>query len=614
MCVAFRIEIGSGYNGRIGWHQFAGDRIHIVVGADLAIFPNRKLLPLLLITGVAMLLGSVLRLHNVANRTMSHVEIFVPGIPLPAGLAVPPPRMDLWTVVSKTLSDDTHPPGYYILMLFVTKLFGSGTFAIRFPSILFGVASIGLVFWLGVLIGEPVPGCIAAVFLALNGYHIVWSQTARMYTMICFLGLVTTILLILLARSVRVGRPLEVGYAAIMLLGLSSHHFFWGVLAAQTAWVFVNARIQEKPMPGILSIQILVMILGSPLLAIAAYQSGNQVAILSRDVPLMMREFIQFVFLIPGWDDTYAPGGRQALAVAPQYAFPLAVFFLLCLVFLIPGIRRLKGNHERTFVEPAKSFVRAWMLAAVMAASLLLIYSVFELRHSPRHKPTLKYMEGMAILPFLIAFAGAALQKFWDRVRSCLPGLTFGSLEGRRALVLMMAFVPFLLLSAVSVFFRPIMDPRGLVYLSPYLLITLACGVATIGKRSTVLAVSLFLILGALHAFSVFAYRDRTVSPVDFREFTDKLIPHLQPADIIFFRSDWDTTPILYYLRTDHYRLVASNSAGASHNQAARMWVLLFRGEALPGSMKEPLEQYREAERVDVYLASAVLYCRDSCR
>lgn len=590
---------------------------HIIAGADLTTFSNRKLLPLLLITGVAMVAGAALRLHNIGNRTMSHVEMFVPGIPLPADLAVPPPRLDVSTVVSKTLSDDTHPPGYYLLMLFVTKLFGSGTLAIRLPSVLFGVATIGLVFWLGILTGQPVPGCIAAIFLALNGYHIVWSQTGRMYAMICFLGLAATIQLLLLARSMRPSGMLEIGYAATMLLGLSSHVFFWAILATHLTWVLVNACIRDQPMPRLLGIQILIMIAGSPLLAVAAYQSGNQVAFLSRDVPQIARQFIQFVYLIPGWDDTYAPAGKQALALAPQFAVPLAIFFLLCLLFLALGIRRLEASREQTLVQPegrVSSFTTAWLLAAGLAAGSLLMYIVYELHHTQRHKPTLKYMEAMTVLPFVMAFAATALQKFWGSLRSLRPRPSLEFLEGGSPLVLMMAFIPFLLLSAVSVLFRPLMDPRGLVYLSPYMLLILACGVATIAQRSTLIAVPLFVVLGALHGFSAASYRDRTVSPVDFRDFAEKLTPRVWPADIIFFRKDWDTTPILYYLKTDRYHLVGTNFAYANRTPAPRIWVLLFRGESFPRSMKQALDHYHEGEKVEVYLASAVLYCRDSCQ
>ena len=136
----------------------------------------------------------------------------------------------------------------------------------------------------------------------------------------------------------------------------------------------------------------------------------------------------------------------------------------------------------------------------------------------------------------------------------------------------------------------------------------------TIGRRSTLLAVSQPVLLGALHAFSVVAYRDNTVTPIDFGEFTGKLAAHVRPADIIFFRKDWDTTPVLYYLKTDRYHLVGTNFAAANQNPADRVWVLLFHGEEFPPDMKQALQQYHEGEAVEVNLARAVLYCRESCQ
>jgi hypothetical protein len=97
---------------------------------------------------------------------------------------------------------------------------------------------------------------------------------------------------------------------------------------------------------------------------------------------------------------------------------------------------------------------------------------------------------------------------------------------------------------------------------------------------------------------------------VDFRAFTDKLRPRLRSTDVIFFRPDWDTTPVLYYLTTDRYRIAASNSPDVGQKLAACNWVIRFRDEDFPRAMKQPLESYHEAGRVDDYLASAVQYCQ----
>lgn len=42
----------------------------------------------------AVLLALVLRLHGLDLRSISHPEVYVPGIPLPPDHSVPPPRLD----------------------------------------------------------------------------------------------------------------------------------------------------------------------------------------------------------------------------------------------------------------------------------------------------------------------------------------------------------------------------------------------------------------------------------------------------------------------------------------------------------------------------------------
>ena len=141
-------------------------------------------------------------------------------------------------------------------------------------------------------------------------------------------------------------------------------------------------------MPRLLNIQILVVILGSPLLAFAAYQSGNPVAYLSRDVPLMAREFVQFVYLIPGWDDTSAPNGAPAVALAPQFFLPRVMLLLFSVSLMIMGIRRLKSAGEQFLGESAESSRGAWLLAAVLAVAAILVHITIAERH-PNPNPTL---------------------------------------------------------------------------------------------------------------------------------------------------------------------------------------------------------------------------------
>lgn len=82
---------------------------------------------------------------------------------------------------------DNHPPLYYLLLKFWTQMFGSSEVSLRFPSILFGVATIYLVYLMAVnfLKGRKL-GILAALLLATSQFHIYYSQEARMYSMAAF--------------------------------------------------------------------------------------------------------------------------------------------------------------------------------------------------------------------------------------------------------------------------------------------------------------------------------------------------------------------------------------------------------------------------------------------
>src|SRR5262245_62071018 len=130
--------------------------------------------PAMALLCLSLLLGGWLRLSGLAAKSISHPEMYVPGIPLPEGLSEPAERVTVSRILTGTFSSDTHPPGYYLLMFPWTRAVGTSLSAIRLPSALFGIASIGLIFWLSSLAGWPVSGSVAAALLAFSGYHVFW--------------------------------------------------------------------------------------------------------------------------------------------------------------------------------------------------------------------------------------------------------------------------------------------------------------------------------------------------------------------------------------------------------------------------------------------------------
>lgn len=86
-------------------------------------------------------------------------------------------------IISKFSPGDFHPPFYYLLLKVWSMIFGTSEIALRSLSVIFGVASIYLVYLIGKKISDKKVGLIAAVLLATSGLHVYYSQEARMYTL-----------------------------------------------------------------------------------------------------------------------------------------------------------------------------------------------------------------------------------------------------------------------------------------------------------------------------------------------------------------------------------------------------------------------------------------------
>lgn len=96
-------------------------------------------------------------------------------------------KMSLSDLFTKFLPGDFHPPLYYLIINQWTKLFGYSEVSLRFPSILFGVASVFIVYLIGKEFFDKKVGLIASLLLATSGLHIYYSQEARMYSLATFL-------------------------------------------------------------------------------------------------------------------------------------------------------------------------------------------------------------------------------------------------------------------------------------------------------------------------------------------------------------------------------------------------------------------------------------------
>jgi len=93
----------------------------------------------------------------------------------------------------RVVQDTTHVPFYFFLLHFLIKLAGDSDFTLRFLSVIFGVLTVPLIYSMGNKLchGHARVGLWAALLATLSPFYLWYSQEARMYTLLVFLGLLS---------------------------------------------------------------------------------------------------------------------------------------------------------------------------------------------------------------------------------------------------------------------------------------------------------------------------------------------------------------------------------------------------------------------------------------
>lgn len=116
-------------------------------------------------------------------------------------------------------------PLYYITLHFWIKLFGDSEFSIRFPSVIFGILSIYVIFKLGKLIFDERIGILSAFITAISLYHIRYSQEARPYILFVFTILLSNYYFIKFLREKEKERKNIIGYIGSSIMMIYSHYY-----------------------------------------------------------------------------------------------------------------------------------------------------------------------------------------------------------------------------------------------------------------------------------------------------------------------------------------------------------------------------------------------------
>ncbi|MFA6475227.1 MAG: glycosyltransferase family 39 protein [Patescibacteria group bacterium] len=184
---------------------------------------------------VSVVLGTILRVLGLGARDFWYDEAFT-------GITV----RQAWGEMLHIIVQDVHPPLYYCLLKIWTELVGSGSVGLRSFSVLFGVATIILVYlavkhWSQ----SGLTATVATIIIASDRFFINYSQEARMYALLGFLLLLALYLLTLKKRF-----WLGVVLLAILLTHYIGIIFVVGFMLVDVYKKRANLRVYLIPLVG----------------------------------------------------------------------------------------------------------------------------------------------------------------------------------------------------------------------------------------------------------------------------------------------------------------------------------------------------------------------------
>jgi mannosyltransferase len=198
--------------------------------------------------GVILIAGGFLRLTGLNRQSLWFDEADV----------VVRAQQPLLEVLRTFVAPGENGPIYNLMLALWIRIADISEIAVRFPSAVFGVLALPLIYLLARRVGGPVTALVATGLLAINPYHVWYSQEAKMYTMVVVLALGSTYALV---RALESNRGWWwVGYVAVTTLMFYTHVATVLVFGAQFLYVlFTITRRRDRLRYWLISVAVLTV-------------------------------------------------------------------------------------------------------------------------------------------------------------------------------------------------------------------------------------------------------------------------------------------------------------------------------------------------------------------
>jgi hypothetical protein len=315
---------------------------------------------------LVIILAAALRFHRIEAQSFWNDE----------GNSARLSERSIGLIIEGTASD-IHPPLYYLLLRGWRELLGDSEFGLRSLSAFLGLGLVAATIALARRLVGPRgyrPALLAGILVAINPALVYYSQETRMYELLAFLALTSTLLFVMWLQSGSNRNSVAAGYVLAVTAGLYAHYFFPAVLVTQglifLIWLAtLRQRDKElgnekprwstivRPFGYWLIMMLVVLILYLPWLPIFWRQAGDRQAL---RVPLL--EFL-------GDGARWSASGSTLVQAAANWLL-LAYTILAALGAWFGRRRAVKGVRYTPIllVSATVPLILMWLLGATRPA------------------------------------------------------------------------------------------------------------------------------------------------------------------------------------------------------------------------------------------------------
>jgi mannosyltransferase len=295
--------------------------------------PGSPRLPVLGILTLITAFAAFLRFHALAARTFWFDE----------GVSVGIARLDWYNFGRILWRREANMSLYYLLLRGWLQL-GQSEFFVRTLSVLLALATISVIYFLGRRLFDSRTGMISAILLAVNAYHIRYSQEARSYSLMVLLCVGSSLYFLKV-----LGLPSRRNRIAYILLSSAAvyAHFYSGFLIA-AQWLSLLFLDRESIPQEMKKDWRWIALLVSPIAVFVATTGAGPLRWIQR----------------PGLKSLWTLGLRLT---GNDGAILLMAYAIACLAAVVPALLAHPETRMRVSGEPWRyRFLGLWLLFPIL--------------------------------------------------------------------------------------------------------------------------------------------------------------------------------------------------------------------------------------------------------